>query len=313
MVNRSKSAEAYTYVGNFLLRIKQIRTICFAFLFSVFSINLFATGQNPNIAADATSASCDNATLETYSGTSNLQANWEANEIKLSWYNEGLRLTVQDTEKTCDYDNSLHVPSTNPTRTGYTFNGWTLRSTLPAGYTMLEYVEATGTQYIDTGILVKSNTLAEFEYQYTATSATNYVFGQVAGSASLILGYRSNRIWWFRSNDVSFLDTARHKVEYRSDGKVYRDEAVVGTRGTFGSTPQNYTILLFAERNDNSAINKGKVKIYKFKLKEDSTLVRNFVPARRNSDSVVGMWDMVSKTFFTNAGSGTFTAGPVVQ
>ena len=29
----------------------------------------------------------------------------------------------------------------------------------------------------------------------------------------------------------------------------------------------------------------------------------------RNSDSVLGFYDTVSETFFTNAGSGTFTGG----
>ena len=36
------------------------------------------------------------------------------------------------------------------------------------------------------------------------------------------------------------------------------------------------------------------------------------IPVRRLSDSAVGMYDTVSKTFFANAGSGTFTAGPNV-
>ena len=39
----------------------------------------------------------------------------------------------------------------------------------------------------------------------------------------------------------------------------------------------------------------------------------HLVPAKRNSDNAIGMYDKVSGTFFTNAGTGTFVAGPTVN
>jgi hypothetical protein len=54
-------------------------------------------------------------------------------------------------------------------------------------------------------------------------------------------------------------------------------------------------------------------RLYYTKMWKNGTLVRYLIPAKRNSDNVVGMYDTVSKTFFTNAGSGAFIAGPVVQ
>lgn len=184
-----------------------------------------------------------------------------------------------------------------------------LNNVLPEEYTRLKYIQSTGTQYIDTGINVKSNTTASFIYEFTNTSSTNYVFGQVAGSGSSILGYRSNRIWWFRNTDISILDTEKHNVDFNSDGKVYRDGTQLATKGTFG-TEQSLTILLFAERNDNNAINKGQVKIYDFKLKENNLIILDLIPSKRKSDNVIGMYDLVSRQFFTNAGTGTFTEGP---
>lgn len=47
------------------------------------------------------------------------------------------------------------------------------------------------------------------------------------------------------------------------------------------------------------------VTIYK-----GGTKVREYIPCYRKSDDVVGMYDLVSSTFFTSAGSGAFTAGP---
>jgi hypothetical protein len=183
---------------------------------------------------------------------------------------------------------------------------------LPSGYTELEYIESTGTQYIDTGLVVKSNTLADFDYQYTNCDGTNYVFGQVSGSGSSIMGYRTTRIWWFKATNLSnACDLNKHTVSFASDGKVYQDGQVLATMGSFSGT-QSATIKLFAELNDENVINKGRVKIYNFTFKEGSTIVRNFVPAK-NSSGVVGMYDTVSGNFFTNQGTGEFTGGnPVI-
>ena len=46
------------------------------------------------------------------------------------------------TQSTCEYGGDLIVP-TAPTKYGYTFNGW-------VSYTPIEYLESTGTQWIDT-------------------------------------------------------------------------------------------------------------------------------------------------------------------
>ena len=54
----------------------------------------------------------------------------------------------------------------------------------------------------------------------------------------------------------------------------------------------------------------AKAKYYAYTVKDsDGTLLQDLVPARRNSDNVLGMLDLVSGAFLTNAGTGTFTAG----
>jgi len=88
-----------------------------------FTTDSFASG----IASNTASAPCTNNTLETYSGNSNLSADWQPNEIKLRWYNNNTLMDVQTAANTCTYDGTLAVPSTAPTRTGYTFDGWTVR------------------------------------------------------------------------------------------------------------------------------------------------------------------------------------------
>ena len=105
-----------------MLRIKQIGTICFAIFSILISAPLFATG----VSSGATSADCDNATLDTYSGTSNLQAGWQPNTIALHWYNGDTEIT-SGVQTSCVYDGALTPPTTIPTKTGYTFKGWRVR------------------------------------------------------------------------------------------------------------------------------------------------------------------------------------------
>ena len=89
----------------------------------IFTTPLLASG----IDANATDASCDNTTLETYSGTANVEINWIPNTIQTRWYNGNTLIDTTNTDATsCVYDDVLNRP-TNPTRTGYTFTGWTVR------------------------------------------------------------------------------------------------------------------------------------------------------------------------------------------
>ena len=84
---------------------------------------------DPDITSIASSADCEYDPLQTYSGTSNLQASWDANEINLRWYNNNTLMGVESSSSGCTYDSTL-TPPTAPSRTGYTFKGWHVRPTM---------------------------------------------------------------------------------------------------------------------------------------------------------------------------------------
>lgn len=52
------------------------------------------------------------------------------------------------------------------------------------------------------------------------------------------------------------------------------------------------------------------MKLKSFKIYEDDALVHDYVPARRISDGTLGVYDVIDDQFFSNRGSGSFTAGP---
>jgi len=96
-------------------------------LFILFLLFFTTDSLASGIASNTNSAPCTNNTLETYSGNSNLSADWQPNEIQLRWYNGNTLLDVQSSANTCVYDGALTIPQTAPNRTGYTFAGWTVR------------------------------------------------------------------------------------------------------------------------------------------------------------------------------------------
>ncbi|MBQ3785084.1 MAG: InlB B-repeat-containing protein [Alphaproteobacteria bacterium] len=286
----------------------------FVALFMLLTIPAFATG----VGSGASTADCKYAPLETYSGTSNLQADWEANTIQLHWYNGDTEIT-SGVPTSCTYDGSLIPPSTIPTRTGYTFKGWTVRG-LPAGYTRLQYIESTGTQYIDTGVYANQNTEVRTKFANRAAageSTTRVVIGDTYQSEGYVLSITANTRSYIRIGMLSVLFN-----DYWQTGKVYdvymsknsdlqvNDEIFswTGSENTFSSTQQLRLFGVVDASNRYAIIN-----MYGLRILEGDVLIRDFIPAKRNSDNVVGMWDTVSKTFFTNAGTGSFIAGPVVQ
>lgn len=50
------------------------------------------------------------------------------------------------------------------------------------------------------------------------------------------------------------------------------------------------------------------IRYFKYWDKDDN-LLRDMMPCYRKSNNVIGMFDLVSQTFFTNAGTGVFTVG----
>ena len=52
-------------------------------------------------------------------------------------------MTVQSNANTCTYDDVLNIPSTAPTRVGYTFDGWTVRPQIDFATTIPKNVNGT--------------------------------------------------------------------------------------------------------------------------------------------------------------------------
>lgn len=184
--------------------------------------------------------------------------------------------------------------------------------------TYLEYIESTGTQYIDTGIKANDNTGVEIEFK--AMTTTNQVFlGALEPSVSRFQPLNSNNNFVGNISisgdsityDNSVDTTSTHTLEFNvQNSKVYYDGVEKGSVTSIGSASTS-TIYLFARNYSNSML-QATFKLYSCKIYDNGTLVRDFAPCLDIND-VPCLWDKVTKNFFYNAGTGDFNYGSVIN
>ncbi len=235
-----------------------------------------------------------------------------ADTINLHWLNyDGT--TYQDS--TCEINSDLILPSTPPTKYGYTFTGWKL-----ASYRPIEYLESTGTQYIDTGYIPNNLTGIEIKIQNTKNdlSAENIFFGsgESAHSKSFELYIWGGTLQFIYSGVTAqslpganpfTVNWYGRNVQYAyNNNDTY---FVLSSNNNDFISP--YNMCLFADKRPTN-VNIGFCRIYYCKIYDNNTLVRDFIPVL-DKDGTPCMYDKVTEQFFYNQGTGQFIAGSVLQ
>ena len=72
-------------------------------------------------------ATCDSCVLGVSSGSANLEADYTANTINITWDDNGATTAHSGGASSCTYDSTFNLP-TAPSRTGYTFAGWAVQA-----------------------------------------------------------------------------------------------------------------------------------------------------------------------------------------
>lgn len=183
-------------------------------------------------------------------------------------------------------------------------------------YIKIEYIQSTGTQYIDTGINPDDTTVVQAKFIYT-----NYGGGDFIGSGSDDGDYSSFR--FFRYGSYTYLDygngnsnristsfitstTDPYEIEYGNRYlKNLENDNIVMSDSSVSFTQKQRTIHI------NSTNDYGI--IYYVKIYKNNTLVRDLIPVKRKSDLVICMYDRVNNEFLENAGTDTFIAGPILH
>ena len=185
----------------------------------------------------------------------------------------------------------------------FSFISSAFSATLPSGYTRLEYIESSGTQYIDTGIYADKNTEIELVVK-TNGPGPQYMFG-ISGTNAML--YRVSQV--YLNNNLSFnfgpdvINSSVvgyddfHKIVVK-DQSFYVDDELIGSFETVNNFTQTNTAYLFDAQDAAWSDTGSKIKY--LKIWQSGTLVRDYIPTI-NPNGVVGMYDVVSGNFFANA------------
>lgn len=201
---------------------------------------------------------------------------------------------------------------------GYAVEVGNTHTKLPAGYTELEYIQSSGTQYIDTEVVPSTTLIAEITFACESNGiAENAIFGSawsVSGYFFMVYseinGFRWHSCGGYADAVVSDV-TAKH-IAICQKGKLTLD----GMEYTFsasGSDSTNAVRLFGVTSNEGyTGAANGIYKLYRCKMHNGDTVYRDFIPSK-NASGTIGLYDIVNDVFYTNAGTGTFTAGAEIE
>lgn len=208
------------------------------------------------------------------------------------------------------------------------------KSRLPSGYTELEYITNTGSAYLNTGVRVSDSDIITMHIENVSTASTVFVpmfgaytrfdnnthrlvhyFDGAGGTWQTRWGTNSQN-WTSRNapqTNVTFDFVWQNGTQSHSltDGvTTISNTSALSANAPLGEMPDIY---IFTYNNNGSANGYFPGSIGEFILYQNNIIRFDLVPAIRNSDSVVGMYDLISNTFKTSLSSDSFVAGPIKQ
>lgn len=210
-------------------------------------------------------------------------------------------------------------------------------SILPDEYQQVEYIESTGSQYIDTLLNASQhpNIIVEIEGNFTKINYFQYLFG-----GGFYIDLTSNCSWKLigiiegnkfaaqngiaeKEKGIISADTQKHIFRLdtvSSIGRIDENSQVLDNNGV---KPINFNYFLFASNNNGKIDQNASFKMNSCKILENNQLIRHYIPcysitnAINTNENLVsantkGLYDLVEGKFYTNKGRGDFIAGPEV-
>lgn len=192
-------------------------------------------------------------------------------------------------------------------------------SVLPDGYVELEYIEGSGSQWIDTGVHPGGSTRVTADVEILKSTSISGIFGGRDGGQDS--GGRFS-LWAINQTFRTDYGTSATQVQVPADGRHAIDKSgpvttIDGTtvqvaQASFSSAGSLY--LFTNNEGSGGPDSRGaSMRLYSCSVSQDGTAPsREFIPARRESDGAVGLYDRIGAKFYGNDGSGAFVAGPDV-
>ena len=176
---------------------------------------------------------------------------------------------------------------------------------LPKGYTRLDYIETTGTQYIDTGFVPNQDTRIVCEFMWLGGTgiygARNTVstrnFSMRVINDAWQMGYGNGVV-----TGTIASDNYNWHVADQNKNSLYIDGELAATKDREEFTAPK-AVAIGAIRAGSIYYGLGRYR--NCQIYDNDVLVRDYIPCK-TPEGEIGMYDTVNAKFYGNAGTGTF-------
>ena len=183
---------------------------------------------------------------------------------------------------------------------------------LPITYERLKYISNPNKGYIDTGFVpnqdtrivctIKTPKIGDFFCFGSSNSWTSDAFEfwpKESGTRSQ-LSYDGQGVY----GDLVPFDTL---CEIDFNKNVWKYNGVIHTF-SYKEFTCPWNLFIWHSKRYGEIF--GNVDYYdSFKIYDNGKLIRDFIPAKRKSDGVIGMYDLVGRKFYTSPNGAAFTGG----
>ena len=182
-------------------------------------------------------------------------------------------------------------------------------SQLPTEYQEVEYIQSSGTQYIDTGFVVNKSDSYVLEIDGLFPSQAQVY----QGCNGYMQFFVSSKYGINNESSISVGNRDTVRIAYANQTAtltVNGSQAESKSWASYSGANVKLGVLRLGDTN-NGWFNGGAASgtIYSYKVWKDEVLVSDCIPCYRKSDNIVGLYDLVNGVFYTNAGTGNFAKG----
>jgi len=249
---------------------------------------------------------------------------WSASDIRPAFLSSAIRAHAVDLYKKALDSNSLaglqkvaaekRIKEATTTR-GVSLGDAAIQSGRKPYTAEIEYLESTGSQYIDTGIAPSSAISETSVFEAVVPHATHaaFLYGTGNDGGRQSCGMCCNKgvvTYWngsvFVSSGTPY--SATQKYEIRRDTNTFSVNGKEISAKMAGDATSNLSMYLFARHNTNGkSDNYSSVRMYSYQVKSGGKVILDLIPVRVGR--VGHLYDKVSKKLYSNKGEGAFVLG----
>lgn len=184
-------------------------------------------------------------------------------------------------------------------------------------YAPLKYIGSTGTQYIDTGIVLTTEDIIALDFTIPAAAVTVgtdkiLIDARDNNNGVRVSTYSDNKKWYARFGHNSGATSATQSAAIRQGSLVFsKDSLIVNgvtvlSDFTFTAMPNGTLKLLSGVTPEGAISGPSYARISSCKVVRGDEIIMNLTPVQRVEDGAVGMRDIISGEFLMNSGTGIF-------